>query len=189
MNMVGRTTAMTVISAFPRWQATRLEYHWALANFLRRRNRPTAAVTALTELSFIHFAHWSLFKPPSQGARTKRRRPYRYLLFESNFNGGKGQYIEAFSLVIPGAMHTIWGGAYGVPPPNPTKPFLGYIEEKEIPVAHYYCAYPEASTKMVRAALELKKRFDAFEQDTAGLGAELFATRYREFLTDVQGLL
>jgi hypothetical protein len=69
-----------------------------------------------------------------QAARLKRRWPggdrrrgervrYRYLLFESNFNGTWDEYIDAFSEVVPTRMRLIWGSSYGFPGPLPVEPF------------------------------------------------------------------
>ena len=40
---------------------------------------------------------------------------------------------------------------------------------------HYYCAYPEASTRMVKGALEVRERFERLVEDSARLEPEAFA--------------
>jgi hypothetical protein len=51
---------------------------------------------------------------------------------------------------------------------------------------HYYCAYPEATTTMVSAALDADRKLDAFLVRTRGVEDDRFTAEYRRFLTDVQ---
>ena len=53
----------------------------------------------------------------------------------------------------------------------------------------YYCAYPEASTRMVRSALEVRKRAAALARDAERLGPEEFKAAYERFLVDNQAHL
>ena len=52
-------------------------------------------------------------------------------------------------------MKVFWGTSYGFPQPLPTGPFKEYIKENELEASHFYSAYPQATTTMVLAALEL----------------------------------
>ena len=54
---------------------------------------------------------------------------------------------------------------------------------------HYYCAYPEASTRMVKGALELRERFERLVADSARLEPEEFQAAYERFLTESQAHL
>jgi hypothetical protein len=178
---VGRSTAITVISAVPWYWALWLRFTFRR---IRRRQRlckkPSNIDQDLWKLSFIHFAHWGVFErvPPS-GPRLKARwLPRPYLLFQSNFNGSAWVYIEAFSLVVGRGMRALWGRAYRAPPPVPVAPFIEYIRGEQIPTSYYYCAYPQASTKMVRTALATKERVDALVKKTVGLDDDAFANHY-----------
>jgi hypothetical protein len=50
----------------------------------------------------------------------------------------------------------------------------------------YYCAYPQASTRMVRSALDVRERFRALARDADRLGPEEFKAAYERFLVDAQ---
>ena len=50
----------------------------------------------------------------------------------------------------------------------------------------YYCAYEQASTRMVASALEVHERFQQFVAESRDLPADAFKVRYEQFLTDVQ---
>lgn len=174
MDSAGRTTAITVISAVPRWWGWWLRFTFARVRLMRRLRGPSRIDAALDRLSFIHFAHWAIFR--------RRGLPHPYLLFQSNFNGGAQEYIEAFSVAVRTGMRALWGGAYRVPPPTPVEPFYRYILAERVPTAHYWSAYPHASTTMIRSALRVKAEHDRLAARAADLDGESFAREYRAFL-------
>ena len=81
-------------------------------------------------------------------------------------------------------MRGLWWGAIDVPGPLPVAPFEAYIMDQRLPVDHYYCAYPEASTKMVLAALELRERHAELERRLPALDDAAFAAAVRAFMAD-----
>jgi len=145
-------------------------------------------VRPLLALRFIHFAHWSLVTHvPSRAPRGRSRRlPHPYLLFHSNFDGAVDQYIDAFSLQVPGRMWLCWGGAYGFPGPRPTGRFKRYILPHVVEDAHYFCVYPEASTKMILSALRVSDELARFANDQAELSDPgAFLAAWRQLLARV----
>ncbi|MDP2711508.1 MAG: hypothetical protein Q8O56_09840 [Solirubrobacteraceae bacterium] len=152
--------------------------------------RPKLTET-LRELSFIHFARWSLIRrlPYNGPPQRKRRFRYAHMYFESNFNGGWEEYIDAFSHILTDGMTAFWGSSFGFPKPLPTAPFKTYIQRNETEASHYYCAYPEATTTMVLRALELDGRLAPLRGRAAQMDPEAFAAAYERLLTDVQGCL
>lgn len=178
-----RAQAVTIISPVRRWWALWLRLTWPLADRMSLVKRP------LLRLSFIHFAHWSLVRRMPAGRAGARRLPHPYLLFQSNFDDDLYAYIDAFSLVVPGRMRAMWQGVFRFPGPRPVDRFLSFIVARTTPVQHYYCAYPEASTSMITAALRLSERHRRFALQTAELDDEAFAVRYAGFLADNQLLL
>jgi hypothetical protein len=176
METVGRWTAITVITPMPRWWDATLRANFRRLDRRRRRGRRSRIMSNLERLSFISFAHWSPVRLPSG----------RYLVFQSNFNGAAKQYVEAFARIVTWGMRGLWAGATGVPGPLPVAAFEAYIMDQRLPVDHYYCAYPEASTKMVLAALELRERHAALQRRLAPLDEAASAAAMRAFLTDNQ---
>ena len=157
-NVAGRAIAITVFSTC-RWWAR----PYLTALFWYSRLRPSSRAK-LARLSFIHFARWTLIKRVPG-----RRLRYDHLFFESNFNGGWEEYIDAFSHILTKGMKKFWGSSYGFPGALPTAPFKAYIRQHEVEVSHYWSAYPHASTTMITAALALDARLDAFAAEAAGL--------------------
>ena len=177
-----RISPITIISPVRRWWAWWLRLTWPLA-----RGNPLV-VRPLVRLGFINFAHWSLFDhvPAAAERRAVRRLPQPYILFQSNFNGPKELYVDAFSLVVPVRLRLLWGGAYGYPGARPTERFRRFIEQHAVGSEHYWSAYPQASSRMVVSALELRERADRFARGAAALPPDEFAAAYRSFLREVQ---
>ncbi len=184
-NVDGQAIAITVFSSVKWWGRL-----WLPLVFWFATHVPKSAGT-LAKLSFIHFARWTLVRRiPYNGPPQKQEKlAYPRLFFESNFNGGWEEYIDAFSHILTKGMKFFWGSSYGFPTPLPTAPFKRYIKEHEIEASHFYSAYPQATTTMVLAARRLDGEFEAFKQRVEGIGAEQFAREWEQFLSDVQDTL
>jgi hypothetical protein len=181
-NIDGQALAITVFSALKWWGRFHL---WFV--FLLRRLRPDPD-SPLVRLSFIHFARWTVVKriPHNEGQPREKLR-YKHLFFESNFNGGWEEYIDAFSHILTSGMTKLWGSSYGFPKPLPTAAFKSYIRRNEIEASHFYSAYPEATKSMVSAALDLDEKLRDFKQRTKDMPPDEFAVEWSAFLTGVQG--
>jgi hypothetical protein len=62
------------------------------------------------------------------------------------------------------------------------------VDRKELPIDHYYSAYPGASAKTVRVTLELARRLEAFAARARNSTPQQFEASYRAFLKDVQSI-
>jgi hypothetical protein len=183
-NVDGKAIAITVFST-----VNRLGRLWLPAVFFVGSRVPTPIARKLSRLSFIHFARWTLVRELPDNGQPTEELHFPHLYFESNFNGGWAEYIDAFSHILTSGMKIFWGTSYGFPQPLPTGPFKLYIQRNEIVASHFYSAYPHATTTMILSALELEDRLDAFDEDVAQAGDEEFAACWHELLTDVQELL
>jgi hypothetical protein len=156
-----RAGPMTLITPVPSWwrSITRSLGHFNMWFFKNVTDR-LYPFDQLTRLSFIHFAHWSTFDRIPPNDPNGKRLPHPYLLFQSNFDRGKDEYIEGFTYAVPLAMRLNWGGAYHFPPPQPVSRLLEYVGKRFTDPAHSYCAYPDASARMILAALHTRRRFN-----------------------------
>ncbi len=181
-NIDGQAIAITVFSTVKWWGRAFLP---VLFNVTKRTPKLT---TTIVQLSFIHFARWSLVtKIPYNGApQPKQRLRYPHMYFESNFNGGWEEYIDAFSHILTSGMAAFWGSSYGFPKALPVGPFKAYIKENEIANSHYYSAYPEATITMVKAALDLDDKLAPLRRSAKGMQPDAFARAYEKMLTDAQ---
>ena len=174
-NVDGQAIAITVFSTVKGWGRL-----WLPLVFLYARLFP-GSHGKLARLSFIHFARWTLVtRLPGQRPR------HPQLFFESNFNGGWQEYIDAFSHILTQGMKWFWSSSYGFPQPLPTGPFKKYNQAHELTASHFYSAYPNATTTIVLSALELDARLDAFKQRTRNVDADAFAQAWKDFVTDIQ---
>jgi hypothetical protein len=186
-NECGRAIALTILNPIkPGWTGM------VRLNLLIGRHFP-AILWGLRKLSFIHFARWCIIdRVPYNGPpQVEEDLRYDYLMFLSNYNGYWVQYVDAFSHVVPKQMDLVWGNTYGYPRGAPSGPLKRVIRkvDSEYVASHYYSAYPEASATMVQSALELKRRFDEFQEAPAGLEPEAFRESFARFVTDAQQYL
>lgn len=184
-NIHGQAIAITVFSTV-KWYGRA----FLPVLFTVTKRVPKLTVT-LVQLSFIHFARWSVItKIPYNGPpQSKRKLRYPHMYFESNFNGGWEEYIDAFSHILTSGMAGFWGSSYGFPKALPTAPFKEYIQHNETEASHYYCAYPESTITIVKAALEVDRNFAPLKRRAESMDPDAFAAAWQHFLTDSQRAL
>jgi hypothetical protein len=184
-NVDGQAIAITVFSTIRWWGRLFLPLLFLVARTFPRFTR------TLRRLSFIHFARWSIVRriPYNGPPQRKGRLRYPHMYFESNFNGGWEEYIDAFSHILTRGMKAFWGSSYGFPKPLPTAPFKKYIQDNETEADHFYSAYPDAPSTMIQRALTLDEQLAPLRRDAAGMDPETFAAAYRAFLTNAQHCL
>jgi hypothetical protein len=183
-NVDGKAIAITVFSTV-KWPGKL----WLPAVFLVGTHVATPFAKTLSKLSFIHFARWTLIRDMPDNGQPGEDLHYPHLYFESNFNGGWAEYIDAFSHILTTGMKIFWGTSYGFPQPLPTGPFKVYIQRSELTASHFYSAYPQGTTTMILSGLELERRLERFDLETAELDDEAFAEQWHHFLRDVQELV
>src|ERR671929_159701 len=108
-------TPLTVLSPVPRWWGA-----WARLTWLVARLARGLVQKPLRDLSFIHFAHWSLVdRWPPDPAVSPDDAADRTLVFLTTFDGSDIQYIDAFVRVVPFQIEALYGGAREFPGPFP----------------------------------------------------------------------
>ncbi|MGH3798278.1 MAG: hypothetical protein ACRDSP_25805 [Pseudonocardiaceae bacterium] len=172
-NAAGRATAITMLNQLQGWGAPYLRLAlWAL--------RHLHPLTPARNLSFIHFAHFSVFDKLGPAAKDGPQGPY--LLFESNFNGLWEEYIEAFCQVIGMDINVLMASCEGFPGLIPARGFRTFMENHEFVAQHYYSAYPEASATMIRAAEELAGDLKRLSTLAAGRDDSAFSRAWYRLL-------
>lgn len=186
MNFAGKSNSITVITPMKWWKRMLLQLtFWAVGHGAYK-----AIQQRLIQLSFIHFAHWSIVKgkdfPKLSPDQPKSDLKYDYLIFCSNFNGTWQQYIGAFSQVIPLGLDNIWRWSIGYPGSVPDAPFLDYIRHNQYSSEYYYNATPGASTNDIKAALRLQAAVENFASNADSIPVDDFRRCFNELLTQVQ---
>jgi len=184
-NIHGQAIAITVFSTIKWWGKPFLPVLFAATK------RVPKLTTTLVQLSFIHFARWSVITELPYNGPPQKKQKWRYphMYFESNFNGGWEEYIDAFSHILTSGMTAFWGSSYGFPKPLPTAPFKAYIQNNETEASHYYSAYPDATTTMINGALDIDRKFAPLKRSAEGMDPDAFAAAWERFLTDSQHAL
>jgi hypothetical protein len=183
-NVDGEAVALTVYSTVRWWGPLWLPLFFL---FIRRGRN---SLKELKQLSFIHAARWSVVRRlPANGTQPEKKLRYAHLYFESNFNGGWEEYIDAFSYVLTLGMWAFWGSSYGFPNALPAGPFKEYIRRNEYTANHYYSAYPEATATTVLGALELAPKVADLKRQAASMSPESFKAAWDGLITEMQSCL
>jgi len=139
----------------------------------------------ILQFDFIHYVRWVHVRKLPDGQTLK----HAHLFFESNFDGPWQDYIDAFAYVIPRDIRFVWGRGFNFPGPPPAEPLKAWIARNSMEGGHYYCAYPHASTRMVKGALVVRDAFQKLLADAERQSPEEFKAAYERFLADHQGHL
>jgi hypothetical protein len=144
-------------------------------------------------LAFLPFVHWVIVKrnrfPHLDNGQSAEKLNYDYLFFLSTFNGPWGPYIEAFADVLYFPLDGVWFWSIGYSFARPVGPLKTYIERNQIESDHSYSAYPGASVRDVRAALELRSEVEALADNASGLSPGQFAVEFDRLLISAQNKL
>jgi hypothetical protein len=178
-NTIGRMTGLTLFTPVrPQWEPILKAAFW-LGKYV------PMAQKHILQFDFIHFVRWTVVKQLPHHKRLN----YSYLFFESNFDGPWQHYIDAFAYVIPKDIRFVWGRGVQFPHPPPAEPLKAWIARNSMEGGTYYCAYPQASTRMVKGALEVRKEFEALLAGAQRQSPEEFKAAYERFLADQQANL
>ncbi|GAC1375622.1 MAG: hypothetical protein NVSMB32_18490 [Actinomycetota bacterium] len=183
VNVAGKATALTALTPVRWWGVLLLRPAFWIVT------KTGITLPLLRSLSFIHYARFALLDKdvPFNGPPQRRERlGYRYMYFESNFNGTWDEYIDAFAEVMPSRFQFFFGSSLNFPGPMPTGPFRDWIARHEVPCSHYYSAYEEAPATVVLSAISVQEQLSAFVASSKDLSPAAFRTSYEAFLTRVQ---
>jgi hypothetical protein len=178
-NTIGRMTGLTLFTPVRKqWEPVAKSAFW-LGRYI------PMAQKHILQFNFIHYVRWTHVKKLPDGQKLN----YTYLFFESNFDGPWQHYIDAFAYCIPKDIRFVWGRGINFPAPPPAEPLKAWIAANSMEGGTYYCAYPEASTRMCKSALEVKARLDVLRAGAASMSPEEFKAAYEQFLTETQAHL
>jgi hypothetical protein len=179
-NVAGRTTSITLFTTQKWWGRFFMPFMFATSRAVPK------LLEAMDKLSFISFASWSLIRelPYNGPPQTVRRLRYPHLFF-----GSWAQYIDSSVRVLTTGMYSFWSSSRTFPGPLPASPFQRFFKVHEIDTSHYYCAYPEATVTIVRAALALEERLVMFAHRAQNIPEDAFDAAWDAFLEDAQRFL
>jgi len=149
-----------------------------------------AAFGGLETLSLIHYARWVIVRdsdfPRLSPEQPKEDLRYGYMFFFSNFNGSWTQYVDSFSLAIPGGLNLLWSRNLGWKNAKVETPFNGYVQHNQIDTEHYYNAYPLASSNDVKSAKKVKSELLDLVALSSEASPEDFKSAFNKTITKLQ---
>ena len=159
---------------------------WLLRIGLLQRALPFMRAEHILQFDFIHYVRWTIV----DGLHGEKLR-YRYLFFESNFDGPWQHYIDAFAYVIPKEIRLTWGRGPSLPRPAAGRAAEGVDRDEQHggrPLLLRLSAGEHA--RWSRARWSVRERFERLVAD-AGTTRRRRSSRprYERFLTESQAQL
>src|SRR6059058_3461726 len=152
MEPLGTTRALTTLSSIMPERLRELTTRLKVVRYTPGIGRP------LLELAFIHYARWIIFDwlPPARGNGGWHGLRWKYLLFESNYDGSQDDYLRTFADVLPTRLGKMWDACFGFETMTRSASsdagsalaaggFRAFVERNQLPVLDFYAAYPEAT--------------------------------------------
>jgi hypothetical protein len=143
----------------------------------------------LRRLAVIRVAHWSVLShvPDGKGGRHRLRRPV--LFFDASFDVDLRRYIEIFAEAIRWRFRAVWGFGAGYPGVLPSEGFLGWVDTSRTDASHYWCAYSEATTRMIVSALRVGDALAAFDAGVVAseVDDDRFSSDFSRLLSRLSG--
>src|SRR5215468_5249411 len=177
---LGKSVTFNVITPMTRFGTC------AVRLLLMYFDRTKSTQKTAKQLSFLPFLHWVVVRrnafPCLASNQPKEQLNYDYLFFLSTFNGPWSPYIDAFADVLFEALDAVWFWSIGYPFARPVSGLKTYIVRNQVESDHAYSAYPGASVRDVRSALELHDELVRFERETRGLTAAQFEAEFGRLL-------
>lgn len=181
-NIKARAYAFGTLSTVRRFRRLPLQ---AVLWCLRAANPDRVA----RELSFLHFAQWSLL-PGSlvhvASAESGDARKRHYLLFLSAFSGEWNESVQPWRRALTLALNSVWTHCEGWPGAEHSNAFRAYVDTHEVSADAYFDAYGNANAEDIRAALRLAHALEQFALESGAAGdARRFRHRYERLLVEL----
>jgi hypothetical protein len=179
MDHVGATTALTTLSPILPERMRELKNRLRVVRYTPGLGRPLVA------LGFVHYARWIILEwlpPPGERGGWRGLR-WKYLLFESNYDGTEPDYLRTFADILPARLAKLWGtcvgfesaaerGAHAAPTIAPFG-FQSFVSRNKLDVIDFYAAYPHATAIDVSQAIGMIDRIDCDSRSEDGEDAAL----------------
>ena len=181
-NTHGRMTCLTLFTPIRRQWLPLVRFSLWVGKYV------PLAQKHILQFDFIHFVRWTIVTriPHNGPPQAPDRLNYPYLFFESNFDGPWRHYIDAFAYIIPKDIRLVWGRGPSFPGPPPAEPLKAWIARNSMEGGYYYCAYPDASTRMVKGSLAVREGVERLLADAARQSPDVFKASYERMLADLQ---
>jgi hypothetical protein len=175
---VGNIGALTTLSPIVPERLRELRYRLLVVRHVPGLGRPLLA------LGFIHYARWMIIDglPPPDGRGGWRSLRWKYLLFESTFDGDTDEYLDAFADVLPARIVRVWDPCFGFeeavlrgrePHHMPPSAFRNFVRRNRLEVLALHAGYEQAGGDFtatgVRQAIAMQEDIEPSREYADGI--------------------
>lgn len=111
------------------------------------------------------------FTKPSYKQRKADKLEDPYLVFSSNFDGGRDAYLDTLCATMGAEAQKIWGRCIGCPEKAEGDALKAYLVHNQIDTGLFFAAYPNATVPEVRRCLKQRDHLIEFALRTQGMDA------------------
>ena len=151
--LIGRMTGLTLFTPVRRRWVPVLRPGFWLGKYV------PLAQKHILQFDFIHFVRWTIVRELPTSTRPSARSSTTATCSSRATSTGPGSTTSTPS-PTSSPTTSASSGAAGIhfPYPPPAEPLKAWIARNSMEGGHYYCAYPHASTRMCKGALEVRER-------------------------------
>ena len=141
-----------------------------LRSVLARLSSALPEVSPFAHVPGTHFARWQVIDDvPQLGCPTEEDRlQSKYLLLESDFDGDRDRWIDAFATAMPETITAVYRHCLGFPGVDDLPTFRRYLVQCQLDTTLGFTPYPTATLPSVLHALETQRRFVGFVRTMQG---------------------
>lgn len=122
------------------------------------------AGSPLAKLPRTHMARWIVVPDMPVAPGTDLRDPLgtQFLLFTSNLDGDVDSYLHELVALMAVEAAEVWGHCVGCPQPAEGVALKAYLHRNQVDSGVAFAAYPNASVKQIKTALDKRARLIDF---------------------------
>jgi hypothetical protein len=159
-----------------------------LRSELARVNATTPS--PISRLDGTHFLRWNILDGmPQLGLPMKEDLlKSKYLLLETDFDGDRDTWIDAFAATLPELVTSVYRHCVGFPGLAQPAPFREYLVACQLDTTLDFAPFSAAPLDRVLRALETQRRFVAFVQQAQGRSDEELRAAFSTFAAQLRDM-
>lgn len=157
-----------------------------LRSVLARLNELTQS--PFTLVPGTHFARWNVIDDmPQLGFPTAiDHLQSKYLLFETDFDGGRDAWLDAVGTLMPDIFDALYRHCVGYPGMTDLAAFRAYMLTCQLHTTLDFAPYGDTSLATVLRALDTQRKFVGFMHATQGKSALELRTAFTDFMNKLE---
>jgi hypothetical protein len=157
-----------------------------LRSVLARLNE--LAQSPFTLVPGTHFARWNVIDDmPQLGFPTDvDHLQSKYLLFETDFDGGRDEWIDAFATSMPDIIDALYRHCVGYPGTTSPAAFRSYLVKCQLHTTLDFAPYGDTPLATVLRALDTQRKFVGFMHATQGKSALELRAAFTDFMKKLE---